>query len=48
MCKGTAEVIILLKIIPKLIPSAWRVIFSDRAEGEEREEKEVLLYLILI
>lgn len=49
MCKGTDEVVSLLKIVSKLIPSAWRVIFSDRGEGKEREEKEeVLLCIILI
>lgn len=49
VCKGTDEVVSLLKIVSKLIPSAWRVIFSDRREGKEREEKEeVLLCIILI
>lgn len=49
VCKGTDEVVSLLKIVSKLIPSAWRVIFSDRGEGKEREEKEeVLLCIILI
>lgn len=45
VCKETTEVVSLLKKTPKLIASFRRVIFSDRGEGEEREEKEeVLLY----